>query len=255
MAKLLMERGAKSSAKARAPARYAGATPLHLAADGENLPVIRELIANAADVNARKADGLTPLMVAILAGHDKATSLLIDAGARFEPKDVKGTFEERRSYEGRVTLLHIIAGNFSENSLRVAELLIAAGADVNAHTKKNGRTPLIYAVIGDTFYRGTTIAKKMIALLVEKGADPNRRAQDGNSALDIAQNQAKWAIPVLRGEQPTEAPPPSPVASQPTKPSTPATSSIQPQRSPLSDKKPRSANGFWRKLIYGPTEE
>jgi|GEM_PF-2021655 len=76
--------------------------------------------------------------------------------------------------EGGVTPLHLA---MTVRSRVIAEMLLAAGADVNAKTA-NGATPLHWAVIANS--------RDMAAWLVEHGADIALRTNDGLTALDIA---------------------------------------------------------------------
>jgi ankyrin repeat protein len=57
------------------------ATPLHWASARGDAAMIRQLAALDADVEARKGDGLTPLMIATFGGHLAAVRALLDAGA------------------------------------------------------------------------------------------------------------------------------------------------------------------------------
>ncbi len=182
--------------------RYAGATPLHLAADGKNLAVMKLLIANGADVNARKQDGITPLIVAILARDFDAAALLIDSGACLRQADVLKRYQARRSHTD-LTPLHIAARGESECALRVAEFIISNGADLNAHGSDGG-TPLVFAIDANkrwgAFQPETQpMCVKMIELLVKSGADPNHRDQYGQSALGYIEKSrgAQFALRAL----------------------------------------------------------
>jgi hypothetical protein len=65
-----------------------GNTPLHTAAEHWAVECIELLLSKGADVNARNADGRTPLMVA--ANIPEALGLLLDAGADVEIRDNQG---------------------------------------------------------------------------------------------------------------------------------------------------------------------
>ncbi|HWB08174.1 MAG TPA: ankyrin repeat domain-containing protein [Pirellulales bacterium] len=65
---------------------------------------------------------------------------------------------------------------------RVVAILLAAGAEVNA-TDRSGHT----ALLGPVLYRHLGVAK----LLLDHGADPNLRDEDGKSAVDYARERAK----------------------------------------------------------------
>lgn len=58
-----------------------GWTPLHLAAEEGRKDVAELLIAKGADMNARDAEGWTPLHWAAYFGHDDVVELLVTKGA------------------------------------------------------------------------------------------------------------------------------------------------------------------------------
>jgi cytohesin len=101
-----------------------------------NIKAIKQHLAAGADVNAKYADGSTPLHFAAVVGRREVVELLIAEGADVNGKGVGGG-----------TPLHYAAlGGRKE----VAELLIAKGADVNAK-RSDGSTPLDRAIrLGQT---------------------------------------------------------------------------------------------------------
>jgi ankyrin repeat protein len=58
-----------------------GWAPLHYAATGSHIEVMKLLLANAAYIDASSPNGSTPLMMAAMYGNDAAVSLLLEAGA------------------------------------------------------------------------------------------------------------------------------------------------------------------------------
>ncbi len=154
VAEALVANGADIDAK-----RKEGETPLILAASKGHQEMVEMLIANGADVNARESLGYTPLYWAIIGDHWKVAELLIASGAAVDTK----------SYDGRMPL-HAVA---RKGEKAMAELLIANGADVNSQDNK-GITPLHKA------------GKEMAKLLIAKGADIRRTDGDGNSPLHSA---------------------------------------------------------------------
>ncbi|ELA6610320.1 ankyrin repeat domain-containing protein [Vibrio alginolyticus] len=89
--------------------------------------------------------------------------------------------DDRDSYGG--TALH--AAMFQDN-VRIVELLIDAGFDVNAVGPRNGYTPLHDAVWGNNL--------PALKLLVAHGGDVTIKGHDGNTPLEKARAEGKDAI-------------------------------------------------------------
>ena len=126
--KRYLERGVDVNAKGGFPEW----TALGAAVKAGNDSVVKFLIANGADVNARSVNECTPLHLAALNGRKRAAQLLIAAGASVNAKDDDGG-----------TPLHDAV---SMGNKDVVELLIAKGAAINARTKSMGWTPLGLAI-------------------------------------------------------------------------------------------------------------
>ncbi len=106
----------------------------------------------------RGPGGTTPLMAAALDSDAATVTLLLDNGAN----------PNARNDAGATALM------WAMPDLEKARLLVARGADVNAKSA-DGRTPLM---IASSF----TGAKDVVALLLEKGADPSLKVP-GSSPL------------------------------------------------------------------------
>lgn len=119
----------------------------------------------AADVDARDAYGVTPLVRAAAAGHLEAAKALIDNRA-----DVNALLPDGDS------TLHRIVGF---GNLALVEVLIERGADVNAKNK-SGATPLCHALA----HRPSPDPR--IAALLAKVADPTMPDGEGHSPLVLA---------------------------------------------------------------------
>lgn len=115
------------------------------------------------DVDVRRADEWTPLMVSLFNGHEDTAMMLLSKGANVRAK-------ANRGYEP----LHWAALNGYE---RAVEFIIEKGGDVNA-TTDYGWTPLLQAAT-----RGQlSIVKKLVA----RGASVNAAEQDGWTPLHKA---------------------------------------------------------------------
>ncbi|MGA3281386.1 MAG: ankyrin repeat domain-containing protein [Smithella sp.] len=114
--------------------------------------VVKKLLEAGADINARNKDGVTALMLA--SGYGR-TGLVVT--------DMKGKME--------------IVNNdpVGNGNVEVVKALIAAKADVNIRSGKNGRT----ALMGASRFGSLAVIKELIAA----GADVNIKDNEGCTAL------------------------------------------------------------------------
>jgi ankyrin repeat protein len=165
--KLLLLNGASVDAKTAE-----GRTPLFAAATMPNsASAVRHLLEAGADVNAVTLAGTTPLFPAVNASAE-TTKLLLDRGA-----------DPNRATRAGVTPIL-----FTRDAAVVA-LLIARGADVRARSKV-GETALM-----DVAARGDLAAAK---LLLERGADVNAVDHKGYTALVLAAHFDRDAVGLVR---------------------------------------------------------
>ena len=84
------------------------ATPLHLATafrdEAVACAIAEELVANGAELNAKQADGTTPLHHAISRGAARLTARLVEAGADPHLKDAQGRTSAQLAKETGVLL-------------------------------------------------------------------------------------------------------------------------------------------------------
>jgi ankyrin repeat protein len=181
-----------------------GLSALHLAVGNKNLELARLCISIGADVNAKDADGWTPLHLGAYKGDLDICEMLVQHSniavmainkdgtlpfhylVRHIPLDT-----ERRRYTKLLSILlqkgtpinaqtkhgeAPIHRACLEGNYIAVHFLINNGAMLNVQTK-NGETPLYYAV-----KRGH---KLLVTLLVENGADSSLGSSTG-SAIDLA---------------------------------------------------------------------
>lgn len=141
-----------------------GSTALHLAAR-TGRPVITEwLIKMGAQVNKLNKDGQTPFFYAAYCGQLNIMKILVKNGADINQKELEYGW----------TPIHGAArGGYTDAII----YLLENGADVNSR-KKDGKTPLILAVI----YDRPSIAH----LLLKNGAEVNSRDNEGFTPLFMA---------------------------------------------------------------------
>jgi ankyrin repeat protein len=164
-----------------------GQTPLHVAAGHGSFGVIDVLLKHKADPNLKDNQGRTPVQLGFR--YEPAVEMLLAAGA--EPSDIfvaafagraevvesflaKDETAVRAKAAGGETALHLAA---RLGHVKVAEVLLAHGADVNA--RDSGEfTPLHKAA---SYGRG-----EVVALLLAHKADRSAKSWDGKTPLEFA---------------------------------------------------------------------
>ena len=132
---------------------------------GDDLSLVRDLLARSIDVNQAEGDGVTALHWAAYRGHREAVDLLIEGGANVDAANDFG-----------VTPLALAAGNPDASIIRK---LLEAGADPNLESDA-GVSPLM-----DASRTGNVEA---VMALLERGANPNA-AEDSRG-----QTALMWAV-------------------------------------------------------------
>lgn len=127
-------------------------------------------------LNGFSSDGFTLLGLAAYFGHPDVVRLLIENGA--DPNVIANN-------PMRVAPLHSAC---AASSYEIAELLIKAGANVNAKQMR-GVTPLHSAA-----HNGQT---KLAGLLIERGADVQAETDDGKTPLVMAEEKGHQEIAAL----------------------------------------------------------
>jgi ankyrin repeat protein len=213
-------------------------TPLHAAAAGPSIASVRILLARGAKVDARDDERKTPLYLAAARGNHKAVRMLLDAGAEIDAQDSVSEFTPlvravmnghdqvvdellRRGANAQYTgagwtLLHYAAG--FKGTARTIEMLLDHGLDVDARDG-DGNTPLdnirlrsdhgsSKAITEFLIEKGADIhasdkrgyvplhgaagsgAVGMLDVLLEKGANVNVRSEAGEIPLHLAAHMA-----------------------------------------------------------------
>ena len=163
-------------------------TALHLAAVFGRAEIAKVLLENGADLQARNDDGATPADILSL---DWETTAFI--GGLIGIETGKGHIAAMKAGRSEIAKLFGVDGTFKEagtfSPQRLSEAAftgdVAAmkqalvdGADPNTKDPQSGATLLANAaVMGHT---------KVVALLLENGADVNAKSRDGSTALHTA---------------------------------------------------------------------
>lgn len=167
MARRLIEAGA-DVAKAEG---FRRTTPLILSIRAGGRELSELLLSHGADPSGADDGGQTPLMAAANKPNDEIVGLLLGAGADARPKDSLG----------RNVLQHCGPG-LSEETMGK---LIDAGADVNNRDAWQ-RTPVISAIMEHN--------TALVHALLQKGADPNAKDDQGYSPLQVALTYRKLEL-------------------------------------------------------------
>ena len=139
-----------------------GRTPLHVAVRNTDDPeVIRALIGAGAQPSGRNNEDHTVLCVAVVYNeHPEVIQALLDGDAHAH-EECRDARDPDGVYPPGVSPLHLAAAHNANPS--VAEVLVRAGADLNAQPGLGG-TPLMFAA-------GTQSNPAMLELLIRAGAD------------------------------------------------------------------------------------
>lgn len=143
------------------PDRF-GKTALHEASEHGFLGVVQCLVERGADTNSETCSW-TALLLAARNDHSEIVHYLANTGAQVQAQD----------YHMR-TALHWTA---MHGSMLGLQTLVYRGANVDT-ADRWGRTPLMWAIENSEHSAGE--------FLLERGAAPLRRADDGSSALHVA---------------------------------------------------------------------
>lgn len=189
--------GARPAGVARAtqPGRIGGPASLIDAAESGDVERLRRELAAGADANAAGRDGMTAVATAARAASHASVAALLQGGAGPDTTD-----------DGGRTPLMFAAMADDAESIR---LLLAAGARVDA-TDARGRSALWHAASSNASRAGAALARPpvldladaeavtpllvaasrghaaVIQVLVNAGADLERRSRNGNGALHAA---------------------------------------------------------------------
>ena len=181
-ARLLIENGADVNMK-----DGKGSTPLHSAAVFGRAGVAKLLLENGADFQARNDDGATPAdslhldwrtttfiggLVGVEVGQEEIATM------KTGRNEIAKLFGVKEFDSKGISSSQDLSGAVFTGDLTAVKQALADGADPNAQDPQSGSTLLATAAL-----MGHT---KVVALLLEHGADINGRSRDGGTALHAA---------------------------------------------------------------------
>jgi ankyrin repeat protein/serine/threonine protein kinase len=194
---LLVQAGAK-------PVVAGPAEDLISAAERGDTAVVQALLADGTDVDAKRNDGATALIVASYNGHFELVQALLAKGAQVNAKENDGaTALIRASQQGHLELVQALLAKGADVNAKandggtaliqasqqgygeVVQTLLAKGAEANAKAN-DGRTALIQA--------SQQGHREVVQALLAKGADANAKRDDGATALILASQNGHRAV-------------------------------------------------------------
>ncbi|XP_056613035.1 ankyrin repeat and protein kinase domain-containing protein 1 [Triplophysa dalaica] len=182
-----------------------GYTPLIVAVLHKFYDICSLLIDRGADVNLCECDQWTPLHFATQAGNDRTTRLLLDNRARADAKEKEGwtplhlASQNGHEYIVRILLLHLNGVDEQEGQsgrtalhlaclygyLKIVELLVSKGADVNK--TDNQQSTSLHLAADEGHYR-------VVRLLTQSGADVNAQDERSYSPLHYGATKGYMSI-------------------------------------------------------------
>ncbi|KAG8132828.1 hypothetical protein E2320_010653, partial [Naja naja] len=172
----LLEDGADINAKVEN-----GWTPLHSAVQINSEEIVNFLLKNGADPLAKKDNGATPFILAGMIGNKKLLKLFLDKGSYINECDINGftAFMEAACYGKKKALIFLYKNRADVNQRREVD-------ENKKAVKKGGATALMDAAKHGHFALVKILIKKM-------GADisicDNR---DGNALIHALSQDGKW---------------------------------------------------------------
>jgi ankyrin repeat protein len=163
-----------------------GMSLLSISIAGGNFDEVQLLLDHGAEPNQPLSDDgkVPPLSTALDMGRFRIANLLLDRGA--DPRYCIGG--GRSCEDGGTAALHDLAiavvapsSPLASERLELAKRLIDLGADVNAQVTIPGTTPLMLATI--------TNNKPLVALLLERGANPELTNRKGETPIALAKKK------------------------------------------------------------------
>ncbi|KAF5006590.1 hypothetical protein FDECE_7041 [Fusarium decemcellulare] len=175
---LLLERGADPNYRLQSKINN-GKTLIHAAAEGGDIKVLEAIIAVVADpsLEVRDSKQRTPLYYACVEGREEMVEYLLDKGVSTDAVLTTGE-----------NLTH---GIVDGGSVKILNMVLQKNPELDVDVPRNdGQSALFFAV--------THGHSKMVPILLERGADVNRRSDNGSLPIfEAIQYREKEALQFL----------------------------------------------------------
>lgn len=142
-------------------------SPLHLAVQDGKKHIVEKMVVEIDDVDLLDDAGVSPLLLAARKRESEIAQVLLKYGAS----------TELRTPEGR-SALHLCLEGDSKGGVKVTECLLDSNPGLIEQRDEKERTALHLAVL--------KAHQKITKLLLERGADPNIREENGKTSLLMA---------------------------------------------------------------------
>lgn len=180
--KALIKAGANVNAGDHELGASADGTPLIIAVGKGYTGTVKILIDSGAKLSASSFEQTTPLIVAAQGKNLEIAQLLIEKGVSLDARDA----------DGRTALMHAVLSN-PETQIKMADLLIKSGADLNIINEKswyyilqNCQTALMFAVVNNNL--------EMTKFLIAHKASVNLACPNGDTALKYAKQERGYGL-------------------------------------------------------------
>jgi ankyrin repeat protein len=187
--RLLIEAGADVKAKSTG----GSFTAFLFAVRGGHIDASRALLDSGANVNERLTDGMSALVLALYNAHFELASFLLDRGADPNAAEQGWTALHQVAWSRRPNRGFNMPGAVATgriDSLDLVRKLVAKGANVNARMTKeprDGNRNMLNRIGATPFVMAAKSADvPLMRVLLESGADPKIKTNDGTSALMAA---------------------------------------------------------------------
>ncbi len=175
-----------------------GSTPLIYASKKGHMEIVRYLLENSANVNAKNKSNISPLHYAANYGFKDIVQLLLDKGADINAESRIGTPVHRAIYRNHIDVLKLLVKNKANVNVlmmprkwtplhctfgqkkEAAKILIENGAEIDAMDSQ-GKTPLFWAINS-----GNENLINIARMLIDKGADVNIVTSTDETPLLVA---------------------------------------------------------------------